>query len=100
VKAVLQFRASPGLRRQLAALDFPTVSVDETDKHTFLREMRDADILLHVLDPVTAAVIDAAVFGSFKRSASGSIRSTSMRRAGATLLSAICRGPILRQWLR
>jgi phosphoglycerate dehydrogenase-like enzyme len=60
MKAVLQYSASPGLRQGLAALDFPTVIVDETDKDTFLREMRDADILLHVLEPVTAAVIDAA----------------------------------------
>jgi len=60
VKAVLQYRASPGLRRRLAALDFPTVVVDEADKDSFGREMRDAEILLHVLEPVTAAVIDAA----------------------------------------
>jgi phosphoglycerate dehydrogenase-like enzyme len=60
MKAVLQYRASPGLRQQLAALDFPTVIVNETDKETFLREMRVADVLLHVLEPVTAAVIDAA----------------------------------------
>ena len=60
VKAVLQYRASPGLRRRLTALDFPTVVVDEADKDSFGREMRDAEILLHVLEPVTAAVIDAA----------------------------------------
>jgi phosphoglycerate dehydrogenase-like enzyme len=60
VKAVLQYRASPRLRRRLAALDFPTVVVDEADKDSFGREMRDAEILLHVLEPVTAAVIDAA----------------------------------------
>jgi phosphoglycerate dehydrogenase-like enzyme len=60
VKAVLQYRASPRLRQRLAALDFLTVVVDETDKASFGREMRDAEILLHVLEPVTAAVIDAA----------------------------------------
>jgi phosphoglycerate dehydrogenase-like enzyme len=60
MKAVLQYRASPGMRQRLAALDFPTAIVDETDKDTFLREMLDADILLHVLEPVTAAVIEAA----------------------------------------
>ena len=60
MKAVLQYRASPGLRRQIAALEVPTVIVGETDKDTFLREMRNADILLHVLEPVTAEVIDAA----------------------------------------
>jgi phosphoglycerate dehydrogenase-like enzyme len=60
MKAVLQYRASPGLRQRVAALDFPTVIVEEADKNRFLREMGDAEILLHVLEPVTAAVIAAA----------------------------------------
>ena len=60
MKAVLQYRASSGLRQRIAALDFSTVIVDETDKDTFLHEMGDAEILLHVLEPVTAAVIEAA----------------------------------------
>jgi phosphoglycerate dehydrogenase-like enzyme len=60
MKAVLQYRASPGLRRRIVALDFPIIVVDETDSVTFLREMRDAEILLHVLEPVTATVIEAA----------------------------------------
>jgi len=60
MKAVLQYRASPGMRQRLAALDLLTMVVDETDKDAFRREMRDADILLHVLEPVTAAVIEAA----------------------------------------
>jgi phosphoglycerate dehydrogenase-like enzyme len=60
MKAVLQYRVSPGFQRQIAALEVPTVVVDETDKDTFRREMRDAEILLHVLEPVTAEVIDAA----------------------------------------
>ena len=42
MKAVLQYRASPGLRERIAALDFPTVIVDETDKDTFRREMNGA----------------------------------------------------------
>jgi phosphoglycerate dehydrogenase-like enzyme len=60
MKAVLQYTASPGFRQRITALDFPIVIVDETDKDTFRREMTDAEILLHVLEPVTAAVIDAA----------------------------------------
>jgi phosphoglycerate dehydrogenase-like enzyme len=60
MKAVLQFRASPGLRQTIAGLDFATVVVEEADKIAFRREMRDADVLLHVLEPVTAEVIDAA----------------------------------------
>jgi hypothetical protein len=42
MKAVLQYRASPWLRQRIAALDLDTVVVDETDKGTFLREIRDA----------------------------------------------------------
>ena len=60
MKAVLQYRASPRLRRQIFALDVPTAIVDETDRDGFLREIRDADILLHVLEPVTAEIIGAA----------------------------------------
>jgi len=60
MKTVLQYRASPGFRKRIAELDFPTVVVDEDNKDRFRREMADADILLHVLEPVTAAEIEAA----------------------------------------
>ncbi len=63
MKAVLQYRASAGFRRLLAGLAPPwltTVVVEEPDKARFAAEMRDADVLLHVLEPVTAAVIEAA----------------------------------------
>ncbi len=63
MKAVLQYRASPGFRRQLeqhapAWLDI--VVVDEADTATFTAAMQDAHVLLHVLEPVTAAMIAAA----------------------------------------
>jgi phosphoglycerate dehydrogenase-like enzyme len=63
LKAVLQYRASAGLRAQLDAArpDWLALAiVDEDDRPAFAREMRDADVLLHVLEPVTAAVIGAA----------------------------------------
>ncbi len=63
VKAVLQYRASSGFRAQLAAArpDWLSLAVvDEGDLAAFGREMADADVLLHVLEPVTAAVIAAA----------------------------------------
>lgn len=63
MKAVLQYRASPGFRRQIAALlpDWLDVSViDEADKPAFAEAMQDADILLHVLEAVTADVIKNA----------------------------------------
>ena len=63
MKVVLQHRASPGFQRQLEQhapswLDF--VIVDEADTTTFTAEMEDTQVLLHVLEPVTAAVIAAA----------------------------------------
>lgn len=60
MKAVLQYRASPGFARKIAALDLETAIVDEFDKPAFAREMREAEVLLHVLEPVTAAGIEAA----------------------------------------
>lgn len=63
MKAVLQYRATPGFRAAIAALEsdwLRVAIVDETDKDTFAREMRDADVLLHVLERTTAAVIDQA----------------------------------------
>lgn len=60
---VLQYRASPGFQAALAAafggmgrLDV----VDEADEATFAERMREADVLLHVLKPVTEAVMAAA----------------------------------------
>jgi phosphoglycerate dehydrogenase-like enzyme len=63
MKAVLQYRATPGFRAAVAALESDWLQiavVEETDKPTFAREMRDADVLLHVLEPVTSAVIQCA----------------------------------------
>ena len=63
MKAVLQYRATPAFRSQIAALEaewLRIVVVDDADKPAFEREMQDADVLLHVLEPVKAATIDAA----------------------------------------
>ena len=63
MKAVLQYRASPGFRTQIDAAkpDWIDVAiVDEADKVTFAREMKDADVLLHVLERVTAEAMDGA----------------------------------------
>lgn len=60
MKAVLQYRASPGFCRQIEALapDWLDVAVvDEGDKTAFADAMQDAEILLHVLEVVTADVI-------------------------------------------
>lgn len=62
-KAVLQYRATAGFRRQLEQTAPPwlhVVVVDEDDTASFGREMADTEVLLHVLEPVTAAVIAAA----------------------------------------
>lgn len=63
MKAVLQYRATPGFADQLRreAPDWlQVVIVDEDDRATFAREMLDAHVLLHVLEPVTAEVLAAA----------------------------------------
>jgi phosphoglycerate dehydrogenase-like enzyme len=63
MKAVLQYRATPGFRAAVAALEnewLRIAVVDESDTTLFAREMQDADVLLHVLERVTAAVIERA----------------------------------------
>lgn len=63
MKAVLQYRATPGFRGQISTLETESLRiaiVDEADTRAFAREMLDADVLLHVLEPVTAATIEAA----------------------------------------
>ena len=63
MKAVLQYRASPWFRRQIyeTAPDWlNVVIVEELDKETFEDEMVGSDILLHVLEQVTAEVITNA----------------------------------------
>ena len=61
MKAVLQYRARPGFRAALAQIEGVEIAVvDETDDDAFGREIADAEVLLHVLKPVTAAMIAAA----------------------------------------
>lgn len=64
MKALLHYRASPGFRERLvqaaSAAQIEAVVVDETDQEGFARDIADADVLLHVLEPVTAAMIAAA----------------------------------------
>ncbi len=63
MKAVLHYRATPGFRAAIAALESEWLTiavVDETDKQAFAREIHDADVLLHVLERVTASTIEQA----------------------------------------
>lgn len=63
MKAVLQYRATPGFRSAISAIEHDGLRVavvDQTDKHAFAREIEDADVLLHVLERVTASVIEQA----------------------------------------
>ena len=58
MKAVLQYRATPGFRAAISAIEnewLRIAVVDETDKDGFAREIQDADVLLHVLERVTAS---------------------------------------------
>jgi phosphoglycerate dehydrogenase-like enzyme len=63
MKAVLQYRASAGLRarlRERAPAWLDIVCVGETDTPAIHRELADADVLLHVLAPVTVELLRAA----------------------------------------
>jgi phosphoglycerate dehydrogenase-like enzyme len=64
VKAVLHYRASAGFRtmlaHQAAAAGVEAVVVDEADDAGFAREIADAEVLLHVLKPVSDAMIAGA----------------------------------------
>jgi phosphoglycerate dehydrogenase-like enzyme len=63
MKAVLPYDASPGTKRLLESLD-PAIArvtvLAENDSAGLARELADADVLLHVLAPVTPAILDAA----------------------------------------
>lgn len=63
MKAVLHYGASPGFRERLERVTeegLEIVVVDVRDRARFATEMRDASVLLHVLEPVTAAAIAGA----------------------------------------
>jgi phosphoglycerate dehydrogenase-like enzyme len=61
MKAVLHYNAGPDLRRRVANPPDPAlriVVVPEADRGSFAREIRDAEVLLHVLEPMSAAMIE------------------------------------------
>jgi phosphoglycerate dehydrogenase-like enzyme len=63
MKAVLQYRATPGFRAAIARLESEWLRiavVDETSTPPCAHQWRDADVLLHVLERVTSAVIEQA----------------------------------------
>jgi phosphoglycerate dehydrogenase-like enzyme len=63
MKAVLHFKASARFRERLQAMartDLSVVVVDEDDDELLFREVKNADVFLHVLKPVTAELIAAA----------------------------------------
>jgi len=63
MKAVLHYRATPGFRRKVAALEndwLRIAIVAETDRAAFAREMADTDVLLHVLERITASDVESA----------------------------------------
>jgi phosphoglycerate dehydrogenase-like enzyme len=63
MKAVLHYRATPGFRAAVGALEndwLRIAVVDELDKQAFARDIHDADVLLHVLERVTRTIIEQA----------------------------------------
>lgn len=60
MKALLHFDASPRLRARVTAVPEPRIAVvGSNDAAGFAREVADAEVLLHVLTPVTAAMMAA-----------------------------------------
>ena len=63
MKIVYQYDAGPALRERLASLAESGLHVSVcpvADREGFARAMQDAEVLWHVLEPVTEAVIEAA----------------------------------------
>lgn len=63
MKAVLHFRTSAALRTRVAAQVPPWVElafVDNADEAALRRALQEAEVLLHVLTPVTAEILAAA----------------------------------------
>jgi phosphoglycerate dehydrogenase-like enzyme len=63
MRAVLPFDAPPSIRAILAEADPAAVEIvrlDEADRDGLARELGTAEVLLHVLAPVTAALMQAA----------------------------------------
>src|SRR6266536_1571101 len=63
MKAVLPYDASSRIREIITTADRSAVEIlqlDEGDAQAFARAIRDADVLLHVLAPVTPALMKNA----------------------------------------
>ena len=62
LKAVLHFRAGPGFRQRLRmrSPDWLDIAIIEPGDPALAAEMRDAEVLLHVLEPATAEVLALA----------------------------------------
>ena len=63
MKVVLHYAAGPGLTRRVAQLEQQGLRVaicPVADPARYRREMADAEVLWHLLDPVTAAVLEGA----------------------------------------
>ena len=61
MKAILHFAASSRLRTRISTVPEPKITVvDEADDVRLIEELADADVLLHVLKPVTAEMIARA----------------------------------------
>ncbi len=59
MKAVLPYDASPAVRRAIERVDLDIAIVDGRDADGLKREIADAQVLLHVLAPVTAKIMES-----------------------------------------
>jgi phosphoglycerate dehydrogenase-like enzyme len=100
VRVVLHYAAGPDLAARLAALEALEVEVcPEADEARFGTLMAEAEVLWHVLKPVTAAVVAAAPRLRLVQKIGGALTpSTSRRRGRAGSRCATCPAPTHPRW--
>jgi hypothetical protein len=99
MKAIFRYDAGPRPTAKFAALageGFLIAPCPEDDDRQFARLLPDAEVLLHILKPLTKAVIDRAPALRLIQKIGGSTRSTSWRRGRAASPSPTCPAPIPR----
>ena len=102
MKAILHYRAGPSLRYRLA--ESPPEGwivdvIDETDADLFARSLPEADVLLHVLRPISRAQMELAPRLKLIQKIGVGIDTIDLEAAeGSASASPTCRGPIRRRW--
>ena len=102
LRGVLPYDASSSVLEIVGAVDPSVVSISQfRDGNTagFFQALAESDVLLHVLEPVTAEVMDQARACAWcTRSVSGWMPSTWITPSAEALPSATCPARIHPQW--